>query len=172
MPFATDARADEAAAWEALRGGAIALFRHAIAPGTGDPPGMRLGECATQRNLDGAGREQARRIGEAFRARGITIGAAIHSRWCRATDTARLAFGDQARPEPVFDSFFDERRQEPVRTAAALGILNAWSGPGALVAVTHQVNITALTGIVPASGEAVVVRMRGGRPEIVGRLRP
>ena len=28
------------AAWEALRGGgAVALFRHTTAPGTGDPPG-------------------------------------------------------------------------------------------------------------------------------------
>jgi hypothetical protein len=36
--------------------------------------------------------------------------------------------------------------------------------------VTHQVNITALTGIFPASGEGVVLR-RGG-VEVAGRLPP
>lgn len=33
-----------------------AMLRHAIAPGTGDPPGFTLGDCATQRNLDDRGR--------------------------------------------------------------------------------------------------------------------
>lgn len=42
--------------------GDLVLFRHAHAPGTGDPPGMRLGDCSTQRNLDETGRQQARRI--------------------------------------------------------------------------------------------------------------
>jgi hypothetical protein len=48
----------------ACAGDGIVLFRHAIAPGGGDPPGLRLGDCATQRNLDDTGRDQARRIGE------------------------------------------------------------------------------------------------------------
>ena len=55
-------------AWQALQeGGAVAL-RHAHAPGTGDPPEFRLGDCSTQRNLSSKGREQARRIGEQFQA--------------------------------------------------------------------------------------------------------
>ena len=34
------------AAWQALRdGGTVALFRHARAPGTGDPPQFRLEDC-------------------------------------------------------------------------------------------------------------------------------
>lgn len=43
------------------------LLRHALAPGTGDPAGFRLGDCATQRNLSADGQDQARRIGAAFR---------------------------------------------------------------------------------------------------------
>lgn len=168
----SQASADEAA-WAALRQpGAVVLFRHAVAPGTGDPAGMRLGDCATQRNLDAAGRAQARRIGETFRARGIAVGAVLTSRWCRAADTAELAFPGAARPEPAFDSFFSDRSAEPARTAAARRILEGWAGPGALVVTTHQVNITALTGIVPRSGEGIVMRHVGGRMEVVGRVMP
>src|SRR5918997_4624518 len=150
--------ASEAAAWEALRASAIVLFRHATAPGSGDPPGMRLGDCSTQRNLDAAGRAQAARIGEAIRARGVAVGAVLASRWCRAAETADLAFPGRARAEPAFDSFFAERGEGPARTAEARRILLGWAGPGALVVVTHQVNITALAGVVPSSGEGVVLR--------------
>lgn len=161
------------AGWAALREpGGIVLFRHAVAPGGGDPPGMRLGDCATQRNLDAAGRAQARRIGEAFRARGVAIGAVLTSQWCRAVDTADAAFPGRGRHEPAFDSFFADRAQELERTAAARRLLERWEGPGALVVVTHQVNITALTGIVPRSGEGVVLQRAGGGMEIVGRIAP
>ena len=164
--------AREAAAWEALRGGAIALFRHANAPGGGDPAGMRLGDCTTQRNLDEAGRQQARRIGEAFRKREIAVGAVLTSQWCRTTETANLAFPGKARPEPIFNSFFDARSNGPAQTRDARALLSRWAGPGALVVSTHQVNITGLTGIVPASGEGIVVRVTGGEVAVIGRIRP
>ncbi len=164
--------ASAAAAWEALRAGAIVLFRHATAPGTGDPAGMRLGDCSTQRNLDEAGRAQAARIGEAFRAEGVVAGAVLASRWCRTAETADLAFPGRTRPEPAFDSFFAERGEGQARTAEARRILLGWSGPGALVVVTHQVNITALAGVVPSSGEGVVLRRDGADLVVVGRVKP
>ncbi len=164
--------ASEEAAWALLREGGIVLFRHANAPGTGDPAGFRLGDCATQRNLDAAGREQSRRIGEAFRARDIVVGEVLTSQWCRARETAALAFPGRGRGEPAFDSFFDERAQGTSRTASAKALIQAWRGPGALVVVSHQVNITALTGVVPASGEGVVVRAHGDGLRVLGRIRP
>ncbi|WP_203070210.1 histidine phosphatase family protein [Falsiroseomonas ponticola] len=168
---ALPARAEEAA-WQALRDGAMVLFRHANAPGGGDPPGFRPGDCATQRNLDEAGRAQARRIGAAFRAEGVPMGAVLASAWCRTTETAELAFPGQARVEPAFNSFFADRGSAPAQTAAARAILLAWQGPGALFVSTHQVNITALTGIVPAPGEGVVMRRQGDAVVVIGRLRP
>jgi phosphohistidine phosphatase SixA len=159
-------------AWQKLGQGSIVLFRHATAPGTGDPAGMKLGDCSTQRNLNGEGRRQARRIGEAFRERNIAVGAVLSSQWCRAMDTARLAFPGQAEAEPIFNSFFADRDGEPEQTAAAKRLLEKWAGPGVLVAVTHQVNITALTGIAPASGEGVIIRMRQGEVSVEGRIRP
>ena len=44
-----------------------------------------------------AGREQARKIGEVFRAREVPIARVLSSPVCRCLDTARLAFG---RAEP------------------------------------------------------------------------
>jgi phosphohistidine phosphatase SixA len=169
----TAARASEADAWAALtRDGGIVLFRHAEAPGTGDPAGFRLGDCATQRNLDARGREQARRIGAVFRDRAIRVGRVLTSQWCRTRDTAELAFPGQMIEAPAFNSFFGDRSTEPAQTAAARAQLLDWAGPGALVVSTHQVNITALTGIVPASGEGIVLRRDGDRLVTVGRIKP
>ena len=167
------AAADEATGWAALqRDGAIVLFRHANAPGVGDPPGFKLRDCSTQRNLDDAGRAQARRIGEAFRTRKVAVRAVHTSRWCRARDTAELAFPGLVREQPLFDSFFNERQDEPAKTAAARTFLSQWKGPGVLVVTTHQVNITALTGLGAASGEGVVVRVSEDRVEVIGRVAP
>ncbi len=166
------AEASEDAAWAALRQGGIILFRHANAPGGGDPVGLRIDDCATQRNLDEAGRTQSRRIGEAFRSRGIEIGAVLTSQWCRARDTAELAFPGRTRDETAFNSFFGNRSEGPAQTTAARRILADWRGPGALVVTTHQVNIAALTGISPASGEGVVVKVENENISVVGRVRP
>lgn len=172
LPWSGPAASAAAGPWEALRSGAIVLFRHAHAPGAGDSPGMRLDDCSTQRNLDGAGRAQAKRIGERLRAEGVTVGAVLTSRWCRAVDTADLAFPGLGRAEPAFDSFFADRAEEPARTAEVRRILLDWKGPGALVAITHQVNITGLTGLVPASGEGVVLRSSADHLLVVGRISP
>ena len=166
------AQADEARAWQVLAAGGVVLFRHANAPGGGDPPGLRIGDCSTQRNLDATGRDQARRIGAAFAGRGIAVGAVLTSQWCRTRETAALAFPGRAADEPAFNSFFADRAAGPARTAAARAVLARWSGPGALVVVTHQVNITALTGIFPASGEGIVLERDGTGWRVAGRIRP
>jgi phosphohistidine phosphatase SixA len=163
-------------AWaEAARPGAIVLFRHATAPGVGDPPGMKIGDCSTQRNLDDTGRAEARRIGEQFRSRGIAVGAVVSSQWCRTRDTARLAFGaDRVRDEPAFNSFFGQAQGgRDDQTARAREVLTRWKGPGTLVVVTHQVNITALTGLSSASAHGVVLRAQpDGTLKVAGTVSP
>jgi phosphohistidine phosphatase SixA len=165
-------RAQDTRAWDALRSGGIVLFRHATAPGVGDPAGMRIGDCSTQRNLDATGRTEARRIGEAFRAERVIVDRVIASQWCRTLETADLAFPGRVKEEPAFNSFFDDRSQSPAQTAAARQILNGWKGPGALFISTHQVNITALTGVFPQSGEGVVLERSGDDWRVAGRIRP
>jgi len=161
-------------AWQALRnGGTVAILRHARAPGTGDPPGFRLDDCGTQRNLSVQGREQARRMGAQFRTRQIPVARVLSSRWCRALDTARLAFGDLTEPFPALDSFFSDRSQHQAQTQTVQRLVEGWRSDGVLVLVTHQVNITALTGVFPAEGEILVLRPRGGAGfDLVGRIAP
>lgn len=170
--FATSGHADPGDGWAALKTGGIVLFRHAHAPGGGDPPSMRIGDCSTQRNLDDAGRAQARQIGEAFQGRGVEVGAVLSSQWCRTLETAELAFPGRAREQPAFNSFFDDRSRASDHTQAALKILERWNGPGALVVTTHQVNIYGLTGVSTRSGQGVVIRVNGGAISVIGTIEP
>lgn len=163
---------DEASAWSALRSGGIVLFRHANAPGFSDPPGFRLDDCSTQRNLDAVGQAQSRQLGERFRMQRVTVGNVMASQWCRAQETASLAFSVKVQTETAFNSFFENSGSEPAQTAAARALLLKWKGPGALVVVTHQVNITALTGIVPSSGEGIVLQGTGGSLKVIGKIPP
>jgi phosphohistidine phosphatase SixA len=172
--WAGSARAnDDDKAWAALKvPGTVVLFRHAIAPGGGDPPGYVLNDCTTQRNLDQEGRDQARRIGERFRAQGIKVEAVLSSQWCRTRETAQLAFPGQSKDAPAFNSFFNNRGTETTQTASALKQLREWRGAGVLVVVTHQVNITALTGVFAASGEGVVLHRQGRDFAVVAKITP
>jgi phosphohistidine phosphatase SixA len=162
--------------WATLRDGAgyVILLRHAqTTPGTGDPPGFRLNDCATQRNLSDEGRSQAVRIGHAFRDRNVPIAAVLTSEWCRCVDTATLmAIGD-VQPTPMLNSFFEDRSAEPQQTVQVRQrIAEHRDAPGVIVMVSHMVNITALTGVVPPMGGAVVVRATGqGDIEIVDEIR-
>lgn len=168
LPGAVLAQSD----WSALQDGTAVLFRHANAPGIGDPGNFTLGDCATQRNLDATGRTQASRIGEQFRRQRIAVGQVLHSQWCRTRDTAQLAFPGVASDAATFNSFFKESARSEEQTASALQVLQRWKGPGVLVVITHQVNITALTGIFPASGEGLIVKPAPAGLTIVGRVQP
>lgn len=177
LPALAADRPGEEALWRELAaGGRVVLIRHATAPGGGDPEGFRVDDCATQRNLSEAGRDEARRIGAAFRDRAIPVAAVRSSQWCRCLETARLAFG-RADPDPLLNSLHGRGGETAARTAALRARLDAWDGTGGnLVLVTHHANIGPLTGVYPRSGEAVVLRRAGGRPdgawELAGRLPP
>ncbi len=156
----------------ALRSGGVAVvMRLALAPGTFDPPGFRLGDCGTQRNLSDDGRAQAKRIGAWFAARGMVPAVVRSSPWCRCIDTAQMAFG-RATPWAALGSVINARDQSEPQTAelrAALAVIR----PGQFeVWVTHQVNISALTGEYAESGAAVVVRHTadGGAPALMATL--
>jgi broad specificity phosphatase PhoE len=171
--FAPAACAAADAAWAALQsGGHVLIVRHAqTEPGIGDPPGFRRDDCATQRNLSDAGRAQSQAMGERIAAAGVRVDVVLSSGWCRSLDTARIAFG-RATHFPALDSFFDDRSGEARQSAAVRERVRAWQGPGTLALVTHQVNITALTGEVPAMGEAVVLAPGGAAGfSVVGRIR-
>jgi phosphohistidine phosphatase SixA len=167
------ASADQAEAWTALRAGRhVALMRHADAPGgVGDPPGFRIDDCATQRNLSTKGRADAARIGARLRSEGIAVERILSSPWCRCMDTATLLELGPVEAEPTFGNVVVLRDQREPLIAGARAVIDKWTGRGILLVVTHGANIGALTGISPASGEIVVVRKgSGGSSEPVGRL--
>jgi phosphohistidine phosphatase SixA len=158
--------------WADLRSGkAIALLRHAAAPGTGDPPGFKLGDCSTQRNLSDEGRAQSRAIGDVFRANGITSAAVYSSQWCRCLETARLLGLGEVVSLDLLNSFFNDSSAGPDRSAALLAWLREQRFNGPAILVTHQVNITGLTGEVPDRGEMIIARVRADSPlEVIGRV--
>jgi broad specificity phosphatase PhoE len=158
--------------WALLgKGGQVVLIRHAITtPGTGDPPGMQLDDCSTQRNLTDAGRADARRIGEAFGARGIRVDRVLSSPWCRCLETARLAFATAEPWQPLGNLFGrTENRDAQVREMRA--VVGAPRNGGNLVLVSHGSTIQALTGVYLGTAEMVVVTPQGdGRFTVAGRL--
>ena len=166
-----NARADEAAAWAALRaGGHVALMRHTDAPGgTGDPPGFKVEECATQRNLSDQGRADAAQIGTRLKAEGISFEKILSSPWCRCMDTARLLDMGAVGPAPTFGNVVVLRDQTESLTEGARTLIAGWHGAGTLLVVTHGANIRALTGISPSTGEIVVVERSA---EAIGRIPP
>lgn len=137
----------------------------------GDPPGFRLDDCATQRNLTDAGRDESRRVGAAFRAQRVPVGRVLSSPWCRCLETGRLAFG-AAEPWWPLGNLFGrpENRADQVRELQSLAGERRTGGN--LVLVTHGSTIAALTGINPAPAEMVVLTpLGGGRFTVAGRFR-
>jgi phosphohistidine phosphatase SixA len=162
--------------WEALRaGGHVILMRHgSTVPGLGDPAGYKLGDCATQRNLSEAGREEARRVAARLRAERIVVARTYTSPWCRCRDTAALAFGTAEDWEPL-GSFFDVPHREGEHTETVKKRILSYSitrPAGNVAMVTHNVNIAALTKLSVAPAELVVVRPDGCCGlRVVGRTR-
>ena len=159
-------------AWAALaKGGHVVLIRHGNAPPGygGDPPGFKISDCSTQRNLDELGRDQARALGEAFRKHGVRVDRTVSSPWCRCLETARLmAVGE------VESSWALVPDTNPI-TTPRLGelktLVSAWRGPGTLVLVTHALTVRPLVGFLPNQAEAVVLKPTAADGfQLVGRI--
>ncbi|WP_369795491.1 histidine phosphatase family protein [Acidovorax sp. JHL-3] len=155
------------------KGGVVVVFRHALAPGTFDPPGMRLGDCSTQRNLSDAGRAQARRIGEWFKERQLQPAAVRSSPWCRCMDSATLAFGTpevwaalgspHGAPETTGARHLHELRKALVTASARSGRFEAW--------FTHMFVQSDLANDSTRSGDALVLQAhQHANPQVLARL--
>lgn len=155
-------------------GGLVLLLRHALAPGTFDPPGFQLGDCSTQRNLDTTGRAQATQIGAWLAQRGLRPARVRSSPWCRCLETAQLAFGSAepwaALGSPAADTSPANRsaQQQALQQALAIasrqaGRFEAW--------VTHQFVITGLAGSSAAPGDGLLLRWgQRGRVDVLAVL--
>lgn len=172
---ATVSAGTDTIAWSDLEGtsGVVVLMRHAIAPGGGDPPEFRLGDCATQRNLSTEGRDQARRIGDVVRTSGVDVDTVLASPWCRTSQTARaLGMGSVQSRSFLSSTFTAPQTVADRRERQAMRFLKSRRGDqGVVIAVTHYANILDLTGVATQSGEALAVRIDdSGALEVLGRL--
>jgi len=163
----------EAALWAGVKEGRyVAMMRHALAPGTGDPANLKLGDCSTQRNLSATGREQSRRIGARIRSFGITQAMVFTSQWCRCQETARLLNLGPVKDLTAINSFWRDRSRQGPQTRALRARLKTRKPSGPVILVTHYINIVALTGYAPTSGEIVVIRSDGtAKVTVVGTIR-
>lgn len=175
LPALAHPQATDAAALALRAGGCVIALRHALAPGTFDPPGFTLGQCSTQRNLNDEGRAQARRIGLWFERQGLKPAKVLSSPWCRCTETAQLAFGG-AETWPALGS---PRGYTEQTNAEHLGLLRgalaeAARQPGRFeVWVTHMFVLAALVQENAASGEGLVLRADGrGGVQVLARVAP
>ena len=151
---------------EALRGGGYVVYlRHAATDRSKeDDVVLDLDDCSTQRNLSAAGREQAREIGEAFRALEIPVNAVWSSEYCRTRETAELVFGSY-EDEPALTGFPEESDptyEQRVRRTEELLARRPAAGENTVL-VAHVKNLEEAAGRTIEEGELAVFEPLGGR---------
>ena len=153
------------------RGNHIALLRHALAPGVGDPEDFKPDDCSTQRNLSSEGKDQAVRIGLKLKQAGILEADVYTSQWCRCLETAELLGLGTPVVLPALNSFFRDYDRKDQHTDELRNWLATQKLENPLILVTHQVNITAFSAIFPDSGEIVLMRREAdGRFQVTGSI--
>ncbi len=136
---------------ELAKGGYVIYMRHTKTDRSQrDSDVADLSDCSTQRNLNNEGKEQARRIGDAFRQFGIAVDEVFSSPYCRAVDTATLMLG-RAILTPDLRYL---TRLVPADAAAAsqwLGEALAAKPAGSnnRILIAHTANLKTVTGIWP-----------------------
>lgn len=151
--------------WSALaEGGKVVMVRHAATEEASAEVSMNLsgdGNCSAEQNLTDAGRDQARALGALFQKHGVKVAGVLTSEFCRARETAELAFGN-AEPwsalnlvesMPADDAEF---LMEDVRER-----IGDFEGEGVLVMVTHRGNINTITFKQIEPSDMVVVLPEG-----------
>jgi len=151
--------------WSALaEGGKVVMIRHAATEEASGEVSMNLdggGDCSAEQNLTDAGRDQARALGALFQKHGVAVSEVLTSEFCRARETAELAFGDfeawgplnLAESLPADDAEF---LMEDVRER-----VGDFDEAGVLVMMTHRSNINTITFRQTEPGDMVVVVPEG-----------
>ncbi len=167
------ALADDEHVWAALKqGGKVILLRHThvdIQEGIGR---LAPGNCAAEVNLSTTGVEQAKRIGEAFRAHGIAVGEVLTSPYCRCIDTGRLAFGRATSVQYLKPPGVVSEDQAKLDQEHVVQEILKHRDPANLVMITHDLNIAnvVLEDTVPM-GEFFVLQPKGADFDVIGKIR-
>ena len=135
----------------------LIFIRHALAPGNGDPDNFDILDCTTQRNLDGVGRDQSKRLGKFFQINNIPIDTVVSSEWCRCQETAQQAF-KKYDTFSALNSFYDPKfyKNKDRQLDELKNFIHNLEKDGNIVFVTHYVVIASMLGIGVSSGEILV----------------
>ena len=137
------------------QGKKLIFIRHAYAPGSGDPSNFNIKNCATQRNLNQRGRDQAQKIKFFFKTSNVQV---ISSEWCRCKETASIVFADNYKTKSFLNSFYEERfsKNKDQQIMELKEYIKKWKGKKNLVLITHYVVISEMLNISTTSGEIVI----------------
>jgi phosphohistidine phosphatase SixA len=145
-----------------LRAGGYALvIRHGLTdPSAVDDAPTDPRDCSRQRNLNAAGREQARALGLGIEGLGIPHAVVLVSPYCRARDTAGLAFGNY---DPAFELTAFNNTDPTTNINAFQALVSRKPPPGQnYIYVTHVTNIAAVGLPTVVEGTAIVIQPEGG----------
>jgi broad specificity phosphatase PhoE len=170
FPAAAQTLSGEALVRALADGGYNIYFRHAATDWGNNDNVSQAGDWKScdpdrMRQLSDAGRDTAKRIGDAMRALGVPVGAVISSEYCRAAETARLlGFGEPRMTTDIMNmraaSFVGgraavvERAQRVLATPPAPGVNRVIVGHGNLM--------RAATGAYPSEGGSGIFRPDAG----------
>jgi len=167
------ALADDEHVWAALKqGGKVILLRHThvdVQEGIGR---LAPGNCAEEVNLSTSGVEQAKRIGEAFRAHGIAVGEVLTSPYCRCIDTGKLAFGRATAVRYLMPPGVVSDSQAKLNNESVLEEILKHHDSSNLVMITHDLNISNIV-LEPTikMGEFFVLQPNGADFNVIGNIR-
>ena len=160
--------------WAALaEGGKVVMVRHTESEEAEPERSLHLGhgDCSQEQNLSDEGRVQARALGDAIRQHGVQVAEVLTGEFCRARDTAELAFGEAEEwnalnllnvlPADEVDFLLEDVRDR----------IGDFRGPGNLFMVTHRPNINMLTFQNVEAGSLVILEPDGtGGFDVVGEI--
>lgn len=162
------------AAWARLaQGGYTILLGFSRTPGGGEPLRPDLGDCENRNSLSDRGIQESRRIGMRFAARAVSINSVYAGEFCRALQTAELAFGRRdVETKPYLNSIVGGADPGLI-PAELITAVEEFNGAGNLLMVTHPVLIKAISGTTPREGEAIIIapgENPGNKPRVINRL--
>ncbi|MBE9115876.1 histidine phosphatase family protein [Lusitaniella coriacea LEGE 07157] len=160
------------------QGGHVIYFRHAQTERDyADQVKADVNNCSTQRVLSEIGWQQAKTIGEAFQGKEIPVGKVISSEYCRAWQTADLAFDQYEKNSDLnflpFEDYTDEQVAQMKENVTPLLIEQPESGENTVI-VGHDDIFESATGIYPdPQGMAYVLKPDGsGNFELIANMLP
>ena len=158
-------------------GGHVVFIRHGSTEADyADQIDADMGDCSTQRTLSEAGWREAKEIGAAFARLEIQLGQVVSSEYCRASQTAELAFGNY---EKTADLNFEPAEGIPTHRSRRCATMwrRIWvvfPDEGNTILVGHDDPFEAATGIYPEPMGVVFVIRPGedGGFKVLGSIAP